>query len=339
MAGSGADPISIRGRGVAALCSARLLSALDLNWTFKPEPRSSAPALLLSDQALALMRDCLGDPTLLQGRRRVLWRIVAWGGRDPVEVEHGAIVLDEGDLEAALAVKTAILSMAPCDAAYAIHAAAPFPEPEVRRFGARPSHGARIALLRQEDASACWIEAVDNGWLFLIPTGEAQGWLLAVGAPVDELLALSHHIAPRVTLWETSAATFETAPRMLARLAGPGWLACGTEAIAFDPICGDGTAQAIREAVLAAAVARALADGEDPQALATHYQSMLLAAMRRHLRLCAQFYSDGGSAPWWQDQLASLAEGFDWCTAQLATLPEPAFVLQGSRLVRRDAVI
>ncbi len=32
--------------------------------------------------------------------------------------------------------------------------------------------------------------------------------------------------------------------------------------MAFDPICGDGTAHAIREAILAAAVIRALARGD-----------------------------------------------------------------------------
>lgn len=332
-------PVSIRGRGVAAYCSARLLTGLNLDWTFQAETRSSAPALLLSDPALALMRDCLGEPALLAGRRRVLRRIVAWGGREPAGIDHGAIVLHEGELEAALAVEAGSPGTAPSGAPFAIHAAVPFPEPELRRFGTRSSYSARVVLLREEDASACWIEAVDTGWLFLIPTSKAEGWLLAVGAPADELLVHSGLIAPRVRIKATSAVAFETAPRMLARLSGPAWLACGTEAIAFDPICGDGTAQAVREALLAAAVVRALADGEDPQALATHYHSMLMAAMRRHLRLCAQFYADGGNAPWWQEQLASLAEGFDWCTAQLATQPEPAYVLQGSRLVRREAVL
>jgi len=50
---------------------------------------------------------------------------------------------------------------------------------------------------------------------------------------------------------------------MLARLRGPDWLACGTAAVAFDPICGDGTAQAMREAILGCAVITAIGEGGD----------------------------------------------------------------------------
>lgn len=265
-------------------------------------------------------------------------RVVAWGGRAPVEIDHGAIVLDGGELDAVLASNAAPLRMPVARPDFAIHAALPFPHPGMQRFGSRPSHAARIRLLREEDVSACWIESVETGWLFLIPTGESDGWLLAVGRPADELLARSRHIAPRVAVSEFLAAVFDTAPRMLARMAGPRWLGCGTDAVAFDPICGDGTAQAVREALLAVALVGALAEGEDPDALATHYHSMLLAAMRRHLRLCAGFYADGGDGAWWRQQLASLAEGYEWCTAQLARQPEPAYALHGSRLVRREAL-
>ena len=37
-------------------------------------------------------------------------------------------------------------------------------------------------------------------------------------------------------------------------MCGPGWLSCGTAALSFDPICGDGTGHAVREGILAAAV-------------------------------------------------------------------------------------
>ncbi|MFM6829279.1 MAG: hypothetical protein ACKOVA_02910, partial [Novosphingobium sp.] len=109
-----------------------------------------------------------------------------------------------------------------------------------------------------------------------------------------------------------------------------------TAAIAFDPICGDGTAQAVREAILASAVVTALTRGEDPEALRTHYHSMLLAAMRRHLQMSLPFYGGAGSAPWWRDQYAAARAGYDWCTAHLAAMPEPRFALHGFDLVRRD---
>jgi hypothetical protein len=34
--------------------------------------------------------------------------------------------------------------------------------------------------------------------------------------------------------------------------------------------------------------------------------------------------------------MASLAEGFDWCTSRLVAMPEPRYQLQGFRLVERE---
>jgi hypothetical protein len=325
---------SIRGSGVAVRCVARLLEMQGLPWTIAATARGRGPAVLLSDQALALMRDVLGEPQMLTRQRRIHRRVVTWGGQPPVSVDHGAVVLAEGELDEVLAID----GEAPASATHelTIHAAAPFPGSDLHMFGSRRAMAAEVTLLREEDFDACWVEAVESGWLFMIPTRGGAGWLLAVGGDCEEMLAQSSSLAARIRVTHLSAGAFETAPRMIERLAGPGWLACGTEAIAFDPICGDGTAQAVREAVLAAALAHALAQGEDPEALATHYHSILLAAMRRHLRLCAQFYASGGSGPWWRAQQAALADGFEWCTARLAQQPEPRFELRGMALARRE---
>lgn len=328
--------VSIRGSGVAARCVSRLLEGHGLCWTLESAATKRGPAVLLSDQALALMRDCLGEPQMLAGRRRINRRVVAWGGQPPISVEHGAVVLGEGELDDVLAIDGEAL--ASCPPELTIHAVAPFPGSGLHAFGSRRAMAAQVTLSREEDFDACWVEAVDTGWLFMIPTGEGAGWLLAVGGDCEAMLAQSSSLVERIAIARTSPTVFETAPRMIETLAGPGWLACGTAAIAFDPICGDGTAQAVREAVLAAALARALAEGEDPEALATHYHSILLAAMRRHLRLCAQFYATGGSSPWWRAQEAALAKGFAWCTARLARQPEPRFELRGISLARRECV-
>jgi hypothetical protein len=305
-----------------------------LPWTFEATVRGRGPAVLLSDQALALMRDCLGEPDILRGQRRINRRVVSWGGKEPVSLDHGAVVLAEGELDDTLALSCRTV---PGGAAgLAIHAAAPFPGSDLHTFGSRKATAVEVTLWREEDFDACWVEAVETGWLFMIPVRDGAGWLLAVGGDCEEMLAQSSSLGERITVQRLSPMAFETAPRMIATLAGPGWLACGTEAIAFDPICGDGTAQAVREAVLAVAVAAALAEGEDPEALATHYHSILLAAMRRHLRLCAQFYASGGSSDWWRAQGAALAAGFEWCTARLAQQPEPRFELRGISLARRE---
>ncbi|WP_205854115.1 hypothetical protein [Phenylobacterium kunshanense] len=329
----GAAHVAIHGDGIAANCCAHLLSRAGLSVGRTHRNRTPVPAILLSDAALALLRSVFDRADLFIDRPRITRRIVAWGTADPVSLPHGAVVLSEGELDAALAGPAA--PAAP--AAMTIHTAPPFPEPAMRTFGRRGTVVAQVRLRHADDQSACWIEATETGWLFLIPSGSAAGWLLAVGAAPEALLDQSRHVAPRLELEGPPSAAFETSPRMLAAMAGPDWLACGSAAIAFDPICGDGTAQAVREAILASAVIRAMREGDDPAALRVHFESLMVGAMRRHLRLCAQFYASGGDGSWWRAQLADLAEGFDWCTARLAKMPEPRFELHGFRLVERVA--
>jgi hypothetical protein len=334
-------PVTVRGAGIAARCSVHLLTGAGIDVHLEAGGRPPVPAVLLSDTALALMRDCLGQPALLAEAARIRRRVVAWGGREPVALDHDAVVVREGDLDRVIAPQATVTRPKPPAPVqdglhFALHATSPFPAPAMRTFGERRAKASPVRLLHHEDADACWIEAVEDGWLFMIPSGDDSGWLLSVGAACETLLCQSRHLAARIDAASSASSGFQTAPRLLEQLSGPGWLACGTEAIAFDPICGDGTAQSVREAILAAAVIRDIADGHDPAPLLAHYHAMLIAAMRRHLRLCAQFYATGGVGPWWRTQLAALNQGFEWCTAQLARLPEPAYELRGFRLIPRS---
>ncbi|MEI4884263.1 hypothetical protein, partial [Klebsiella pneumoniae] len=43
-------------------------------------------------------------------------------------------------------------------------------------FGTRRAVAVAVELRDGIDASACWIESLERGWLFMLP-----GWLLAVG--------------------------------------------------------------------------------------------------------------------------------------------------------------
>lgn len=327
---------AISGTGIAAGCAAHLLRLHGVETMLVPSTRTPVPAILLSDPALALLRDVFARPDLFADRPRIARRIVSWGGGDPVALPHGAVVVSEDDLVAALCATPDAAPAAPADVT--LYTAPPFPAGAMMRFGKRSATAGRARLHFPDDESACWVEAVESGWLFLIPDGGARSaWLLGVGAPVAALLDESRHIGPRVALSGPTSAAFDTCPRILTQLQGDGWLACGTAALAFDPICGDGTAHAIREAIIAAAVIAAIRDGDDAEALRTHHESMLIAAMRRHLLLCAQFYQSGGTGRWWQDQLAALSHGHGWATARLATLPEPRYRLRDFSLVPREA--
>lgn len=332
-----AQTVAIHGAGVAANGCAHLLSRAGLSTVRTVPPRPAVPAILLSDTALALLRDVFERPDLFADRPRITRRIVAWGSQAPVAVPHGAVVVSEAELDAALSPLPSSEPVGESSASpwITVHAAAPFPAGEMRLFGDRQGAARKIQLSAAADPSACWMEAVEAGWLFMIPAGDGSAWLLAVGGSPDALLDQSRHIAPLIGQAEAASPPFQTSPRLLTALQGPDWLACGSAAVAFDPICGDGTAQAVREAVLSSAVVVAMAEGGDRNALRLHFESMILGAMRRHLRLCAQFYASGGEGPWWRAQLEDLAHGFDWCTARLAAMPEPRFELHGDRLAPR----
>jgi hypothetical protein len=329
--------ILVRGEGIAAACCAHLLRRAGLAVAVERVARPPVPAILLSDQALGLMRDVFDRPALLAGSPRIDRRIVAWGDRaEAAAVPHGGVVVSEAELLAELPIGDAAPGTVPPH--FTIHTAAVPSSETPMRFGSRSATAAPVQLLDPADRSSCFIESVDEGWLFLIPNRAEQTWLLAIGAPLKRLLARSRVISPRLAVVGAGRSGIDSCPRIAPAIAGADWLACGTAALAFDPICGDGTAWAIREAILATGVVVAIAEGGDAEALRGHYAAMLVATMRRHLALCADFYASGGAGPWWQAELAALVEGHRWCTAMLSREPEPRYQLDGFRLVPRKMV-
>ncbi|MGZ6015704.1 MAG: hypothetical protein ACXWKM_08150 [Phenylobacterium sp.] len=327
--------VLVRGEGVAAACCAHLLRRSGLAVRIEGGARARVPAIVLSHTALALIRDVFGRPELLADRPPIDRRVVAWGpSAEPVAVPHAAIMTSEDDLLAALRTDDEPGFDGPPD--FVIQAGAADTLGQMR-FGSRNAIAAKVRMKAAADLSACWIEALDEGWLFVAPNPEGASWLLAVGAPPEQLLAKSRLIAERVDLAEARSNAFDVCPRMATAPSGEDWLSCGVSAVAFDPICGDGVAQAARGAVLAAAVIVAIAEGAEAPPLLRHYDSMLAAAMRRHLKLCADYYGAMAPRPWWSAELGALVQGFHACTSKLAAAPEPLFALRGFRLEPREA--
>jgi hypothetical protein len=291
---------------------------------------------MLSDAAVALIRDVFGQPSLLSDLPRIERRCVVWGNSaNPASLPHSAIVVSENFLLESLQCGFTEDLGGSCD--FTIHTSRPTPAVAVeQRFGSQRASAAQVVLKDRADLSACWIESLEGGWLFLIPNASESTWLLAVGASPEALLEQSRAIAPRVDLLSSRSGEFSTCPRILSPLCADRWLACGTVAMGFDPICGDGTAHAIREALLASAVIRAIAGGGDAPSLFSHYETLLTAGMLRHLALCAEFYRTGGSGPWWRAELESLEEGYRWCTSKLAGAGAPRYRLNGFELIPRE---
>jgi hypothetical protein len=318
--------VIIRGDGVAAYCCAYLLSKAGFGIDLQPVNRSRLPLILLGEQALALIRDIFDQPALFDDSPRIRKRVVAWGpAAEPIEVEHSAVVLSEAILLDA--IRPSLLPAGSSDA-WTIFATRPLPNPSVDHcFGTRVASAVPVTTKRGSDPEACWIESLEDGWLFLV-----AGWLLAVGAPAETLLGRSRVIADEIAQVVASVSEFPAYARISSPLCGPNWLACGTAAMAFDPICGDGTAHAIREAILASAVIRVLLDGGSQNDLLSHYEARLTAGFHRHLMLCRQFYSTGGTGLLWSSELEAIDRGIHWCNTALAKHQSFRYQLRGFEL-------
>ncbi len=304
---------------VAASCCAHLLHDCSVQLTHGTRPR--VPAVLVSQGTQLLMCDVFEKPDLFRGLPGIDRRVVAWGaGEETVELPHAAVLVSEAELVARLQGEW---HDSP-DAAWTVYGSRPLPEGvEERHCGSRQAW----AMAADFAGSACWVESLESGWLFLIP-----GWLIAVGGTPDELLAQSRLVAGQVRQLRGEATAFPAYPRIADPLCGPGWLACGSAAMAFDPICGDGTGNAVREAILASAVIRAASRGEAVEGLLAHYRARLIAGFRRHLELALAFYRRGSSGAWWKQEIAAMEQGAAWCAGELARGPGFRYRLEGFEL-------
>ena len=261
---------------------------------------------MLSQSTQALIGDVFQRDDLFEGLPRIENRIVAWGPNSkPVALPHSSVLVSEQDLSARLLPGPLSDGQErDAEAEWIVLASRPLPPSAIEHhFGTRIAVALAVEMKDESDASACWIESLEAGWLFLTP-----GWLLAVGGTPESLLAQSRVVAAQIHEPRSTPREFPAYPRIADPLCGPGWLACGTAALAFDPLCGDGVGNAIREAILAAAVLRAIAEGANIDSVLAHYRGRLLAGFTRHLELCRQFYVAGNSGPWWDAGVGSHLE-------------------------------
>jgi hypothetical protein len=321
--------VTIRGDGVAARCCARLLEGGEFRVTLLRPPRPKLPAIMIGATTQKLFLDVFAQDDLFRDLPVIQKRVVAWGaGSDPRVLPHSAVIAREQDLLDRLGISTSVPHDAAPDA-WTIVASRPLPEScGEQAFGLRTARAAPVRLREGADPSACWVESLDNGWLFLMPDGQGGGWVLAVGDSGDSQLGGSRLIRHQVAEIAGAYSEFRADPRIAWPLCGPGWLACGTGALAFDPLCGDGSGHAIREAILAAAVVRGMHRGGGESELLAHYRSRLLAGFKRHLEVCEEFYRTGGSTSWWRAQLEAVRTGLSWCAQELASGPGTQYQLR-----------
>jgi len=300
--------VRIVGDGVAARCSAHLLRRGGYRVKLDAPARARIPTILLGEMAQRLIADIFEQPELFSGLPRITRKIVQWNAA-PVELPHSAVILSEEILLSRLPEPSDDFE----GRDWTMISSPPLPEEcRMHGFGARSAWPVAVEMRAEAEPSASWIEAVEDGWLFL-----NAGWLASVGAPPEVLLEKSSLVASRIARFEPARAKFPAYPRMAAPLAGEKWFACGSAAMAFDPICGDGTAHAVREAILASAAIRAADAGQDRTRVTAHYEARLTAGFARHLEESRRYYASGGDGPWWRAELAAIDQGIAWCRAKL----------------------
>jgi hypothetical protein len=313
--------VHIEGEGVAAACCAQLLSAGGQAFSCSQVVRPRLGAVLLSKQTLALLAGIFPSAGLVSVCHPIHKRIVAWGpAAAPVTLAHSAFVISEEDLLTRLWRQVSTPPQAEEDSRGWRFLAG---GSQQRAFGTRMATVVRAVLKRDADENACWIEAVDSGWLFLLPRGDHGATLIAVGETPAVLLGQSRVIAGVIDTWSGPTAEFPAYPRIAVPLCGNGWLACGSAALAFDPLCGEGTGNAARQAYLAVALVAAAGEGQPVEDLLAHYTSRQMQGLLRHLQICLSFYQSGGSTVFWQSEATMLQQGIEWAWRVLREQAKP----------------
>lgn len=324
--------LAIHGSGVAASSCMCLLARAGLTAAWDGIGRLSLPVVMLSESSQNLLRDIFEQPDLFAGLPQIRKRIVAWGSAAPLVLPHAAVVVSEQVLLDRIQSSMASPSQGLPKSDWTIFASKPLPASvDELHFGSRTAAAARVTLNPDAPADACWAESLECGWLFLLP-GLDSPWLLSVGSSAKDLLSESRVIAKQLAVVQESGPGFAAHPRVADPLCAPGWFACGTAALGFDPLCGDGVGNAAREAILAVAAVRAVLDGADVTAVVEHYRARLLAGFGRHLKLCREFYSSGHSGPWWDEQINACDRGMNWCRSKLQPGNQFSYQLRGFSL-------
>jgi hypothetical protein len=325
--------IAIQGDGVAARCCGQLLSRSGFAVSFESGHRTRLPAIMIGASTQELFHDVFENSSICKGFYPISRRAVKWGPDETTKIlPHAAVVADETTLLERLGFPAPPAT--PADPLWTIVASRPSGDPASRAFGQRIAFSLPVTLAPAAEPFTSWVEAAENGWLFLVANAPNSAWLLGVGDTPQALLNDSNLIRPQVAEIVGEARNFPAGPRIRWPLCGPNWLACGSGALAFDPLCGDGSGFAIREAILASAVVRASEAGGHREELLAHYRARMLAGFQKHLEVCESFYRSGGSTPWWTEQADQAHEGLRWCEAELRGQPAFRYALRGFDLHR-----
>src|ERR1041385_1459117 len=183
--------IVVRGDGVAASACAYLLQGAGFAVSMQRTSRPYLPALMLSASSQALFHDILKLRDAFSSLPRIQKRVVKWGPRSQtVALPHSAVIVSEQFLLEMIQPKLCCLNPTSNDVVdWTIISSRPLPDAVIEHgFGSRNTTFVRVKLQNASDPAKCWIESLEQGWLFLMPDKHRSGWLISVGGPLKAQL-------------------------------------------------------------------------------------------------------------------------------------------------------
>ena len=328
-----AGNVRISGNGLAACCCARLLRKSGFQAACEPALRPKSPILLLSNQTQSLLTDVFECGKLFEDSVIIRTRIVLWARlSEPRVFPHSGLVIPEGTILNRIWASETQRSSQATGYEWEIVSSHTPSSASAHHFGSRLASTISVELKAEAKEDACYVESLEDGWLFLLPCGTRRGSLISVGALPEQLLYRSRLIARQILRLGDSVSQFPAFPRIIDPLCGSGWIACGTAALTFDPLCGEGAGNALREAILASALISAIARGFDEEELFAHYSTRLVSGFLRHLNLCQEFYRSASCSPWWETELNLLCQGVEWSQCFLSKTATGKYRLVGFEL-------
>jgi len=205
-------------------------------------------------------------------------------------------------------------------------------------FGDRHIISVKCDLTDPSYQNETWIEATNEGWLFVAPLDTSTAILQAMvpfepnnsATVLKNLLQRTEIINTIVCNIQVSQFVFKGYPDIINPLCGPRWISIGEAAASFDPLSGNGVGYAVRAAVLAASVIKGISSGLSTIDCLNHYSLRIYSAFLSHLRDCLTYYNSGNfSLPAWRYEISLMRKvpGF------LANTGPGVFGLKGTDLV------
>lgn len=309
--------VAVAGTGVGSLTAAVLLARRGWDVAVPPAPPVPRPTLVLNEVALALLADVWG-PEVTAGAHPITHRRVRWGAEPEVVVAVNAVAIDGLTL-----VDRLLARVRPAEPGIPDWVIQGLRGPnavtgttESTAAGRRVEFGRRCVLQAEVplDGTEATITTVPDGWIHTAPVGGGRGIVqcMVPARPHDPDATMARMTA--VGGWGP-VSVFPAAPALTEPPCAMGRISVADGAVRLDPLSGLGTAWALREGILAAAVVDAIDRGMAPGPCLDHYEARLREALYDHVGQCLRLYSaafassaSSASSPAWPTEIAGMAE-------------------------------